>query len=87
MRPVTDVAGAEWARERGSLVDVGLDDGDSLLLPFSPVRFSSMSAGTHGKPAWQGQHNRDVLREILSLDDDDIAKLEADRVIVERRPG
>jgi CoA:oxalate CoA-transferase len=84
MQPVTDAATDEWARERGALVDVGDARGDPLLLPRSPFRFSEADAGTSGRPAWQGRHNRDVLRELLGLDDDEIDRLERDRVLVER---
>jgi crotonobetainyl-CoA:carnitine CoA-transferase CaiB-like acyl-CoA transferase len=55
-----------------------------LLLPRSPFRFSEASAGTNGRPAWQGQHNREVLREVLAMSDDAIDKLEADGVLVSR---
>jgi crotonobetainyl-CoA:carnitine CoA-transferase CaiB-like acyl-CoA transferase len=86
MRPLTDVATAKWANERGALVDVGDDAGGPLRLPRSPFRFSAASAGTSGRPAWQGQHNREVLREVLGMDDRTIDQLRADDVLVERPP-
>src|SRR4051812_12569041 len=61
MRPLTDVNDAAWARDRGALVDVGDQPGAPLRLPRSPFRFSAAAAGTSGRPAWQGQHNREVL--------------------------
>ena len=84
MRPLRDVGTAEWAREREALVDVGGDEGGPLLLPRSPFRFSNASAGTNGRPAWQGQHNREVLRAVLGMSDDAIDRLEADGVLVSR---
>jgi CoA:oxalate CoA-transferase len=86
MRPLTDVGEAQWAEERGALVDVGDEQSGPLRLPRSPFRFSASSAGTTGRPAWQGQHNREVLREVLGFDDDDIARLERDGVLIERPP-
>jgi CoA:oxalate CoA-transferase len=83
MRPLRDVGDAEWASERGALVNVG-DESEPLRLPRSPFRFSDASAGTSGQPAWQGQHNREVLREVLGLSDAAIDRLEADGVLVER---
>jgi crotonobetainyl-CoA:carnitine CoA-transferase CaiB-like acyl-CoA transferase len=83
MRPLVDVADAEWARERGALVDVG-GPGERLRLPYSPFRFSAADAGTRGRPAWQGQHNREVLSELLDLTDDEIDALESDAVLVQR---
>jgi CoA:oxalate CoA-transferase len=84
MRSVTDASTAPWAHERDALVDVGDEHGGPLRLPRSPFRFSAAAAGTSGRPAWQGQHNREVLREILGLADDDLDRLERDGVLVER---
>ena len=55
-----------------------------LRLPRSPFRFSAASAGTTGRPAWQGQHNREVLREVLGMSEPDLDRLERDGVLVER---
>jgi CoA:oxalate CoA-transferase len=86
MRALADVETAAWAQERDALVDVGDDASGALRLPRSAFRFSAASAGTRGRPAWQGQHNREVLRAVLGLDDDTIDGLERDGVLVERRP-
>jgi len=84
MLSLSSVASAEWAHERDALIDVGDARSGPLRLPRSPFRFSAASAGTTGRPAWQGEHNREVLRELLGLDDDEIDELAAERVIVER---
>jgi crotonobetainyl-CoA:carnitine CoA-transferase CaiB-like acyl-CoA transferase len=55
-----------------------------MMLPRSPFRFSQASAGTSGRPAWQGEHNREVLREVLGLSDDQVDALERDGVLVSR---
>jgi crotonobetainyl-CoA:carnitine CoA-transferase CaiB-like acyl-CoA transferase len=57
-----------------------------MRLPRSPFRFSDATVGTTGRPAWQGQHNRDVLREVLGMADADIDALVADGVLIERPP-
>jgi crotonobetainyl-CoA:carnitine CoA-transferase CaiB-like acyl-CoA transferase len=82
MRPLRHVADADWSRARGALVDVG--DDEPMMLPRSPFRFSQASAGTSGRPAWQGEHNREVLREVLGLSDDQVDALERDGVLVSR---
>jgi crotonobetainyl-CoA:carnitine CoA-transferase CaiB-like acyl-CoA transferase len=87
MRPLTDVNTAVWADAREALVDVGNAEGGPLRLPRSPFRFSSATAGTAGHPGWQGQHNREVLREVLELSDEDIDRFEADGVLVSRPPS
>ena len=68
------------------MVDVGDEQSGPLRLPRSPFRFSAASAGTTGTPAWQGQHNREVLTEVLGLSGDVIDRLDRDRVLVERPP-
>jgi CoA:oxalate CoA-transferase len=84
MRPLTDVSAAPWAQEREALVDVGDSQSGPLRLPRSPFRFSAASAGTTGRPAWQGQHNREVMRELLGLSEHDIDRLDRDGVLIER---
>jgi CoA:oxalate CoA-transferase len=84
MRPLADVGAAPWAEDREALVDVGDEHSGPLRLPRSPFRFSAASAGTTGRPAWQGQHNREVLREVLGLTDADVDQLERDGVLVAR---
>jgi CoA:oxalate CoA-transferase len=85
MQPIAEAAGAAWAREREAFVDVGDASAGELRLPRSPFRFSESEAGTSGRPAWQGEHNREVLRALLDLDDDEIDRLYHDGVLVERR--
>jgi crotonobetainyl-CoA:carnitine CoA-transferase CaiB-like acyl-CoA transferase len=84
MRPLANVGVDDWARDREALVDVGDERTGPLRLPRSPFRFSAAAAGTTGRPAWQGQHNREVLRELLRLSDDEIDRFERDGVIVHR---
>jgi len=84
MQPLARAADDEWARERNAFVDVGDDAAGPLRLPRSPFRFSEVDAGTAGRPGWQGQHNRSVLREFLGLSDREIDRLEHDGVLVER---
>jgi crotonobetainyl-CoA:carnitine CoA-transferase CaiB-like acyl-CoA transferase len=87
VKPLTDVHSAAWARVRDALVDVGDENGGPLHLPRSPFRFSAATAGTTGRPGWQGQHNREVLHEVLGLNDDELDRLEADGVLVSRSPS
>jgi crotonobetainyl-CoA:carnitine CoA-transferase CaiB-like acyl-CoA transferase len=86
MKPLREVAEADWAHEREALVDVGGEASEPLLLPRSPFRFSNAIVGTSGRPAWQGEHNREVLREVLGLSDEAVDQLETDAVLVARPP-
>lgn len=84
MQPIAKAADDAWARERDAFVDVGDNRAGALRLPRSPFRFSEGEAGTTGRPAWQGEHNREVLRTLLDLSDDEIDRLHHDGVLVER---
>jgi len=83
MQRLADAPDTDWALDRDAFVDVG-DDTEPLRLPRSPFRFSGADAGTAGRPAWQGQHNRDVLRGLLGMPDAEIDALERDGVLVAR---
>jgi CoA:oxalate CoA-transferase len=84
MQPIAKAGDDAWAHERGALVDVGDDHAGELRLPRSAFRFSEGEVGTTGRPAWQGEHNREVLRAMLDLSDDEIDRLHRERVLVER---
>jgi crotonobetainyl-CoA:carnitine CoA-transferase CaiB-like acyl-CoA transferase len=66
-----------------------LDDrgGGTVRVIDAPWRFSEAEAGVHGVAAYRGEHNREVLREVLALDDARIDALEALGVLSARVPG
>jgi CoA:oxalate CoA-transferase len=52
----------------------------------SPYRFSNATAGVRGVPAFRGEDNESVLRDLLGLSRDDIRRLEDEGVISARVP-
>lgn len=86
VRSIGDAVEDPALAERQPLIDVGRT-GRALRVPRSPFRFSGADAGTRGHPAWQGEHNREVIAALLGLDDEEIAELERDGVLVDRPPG
>jgi crotonobetainyl-CoA:carnitine CoA-transferase CaiB-like acyl-CoA transferase len=86
LRSVSEVCETEWARERGVVVGVS-DRGDGVFrLPNSPWRFASADVGVRGEPRYRGEDNRDVLRSLLAMDDDELDRLEAAGVLSSRLP-
>ena len=83
VRSLVDALAEPWADERGALVDVGAP-GAPIRLPRSPFRFSDADVGTHGRPALQGEHNPEVLGELLGIAADEVATLEDAGVLIRR---
>jgi crotonobetainyl-CoA:carnitine CoA-transferase CaiB-like acyl-CoA transferase len=84
LRTVAEAATSNWAAARGALVDVGDAATGPLELPRSAFRFSSARAGTRGRPAHQGQHNREVLMDVLGMTEGEVASLREAGVLRER---
>jgi crotonobetainyl-CoA:carnitine CoA-transferase CaiB-like acyl-CoA transferase len=87
VRSVAEAGQTTWAKERGAVVEVSDRGGGTLKLPNSPWRFSKADSGVRGEPAYRGEHNRDVLRDWLQMDDARIAALEAQQILSARMPG
>ena len=86
VKSLTDALGEEWASARGAVVDVGDEVTGPVRLPRGPFRFSAVEAGVSGRPAWQGEHNREVLSTVLGLSEARIDTLAAAGVLHERPP-
>lgn len=86
VRTVEEAGSGEWARARGAVVEVDDRSGGRLRLPNSPWRFSDAASGVRGVPAWRGEHNHEVLAELLGLGADQVDALEADGVLSSRPP-
>ncbi len=86
VRSVEEAGAGEWARERGAVVEVDDRAGGRLRLPNSPWRFSGATTGVRGVPAFRGEHNREVLEELLGLGAAEVEALEAAGVLSRRPP-
>lgn len=63
VRTTEELAESEWAEEWGAVVDVDVRNGDTVRLPGPPWRFSGADYVPPAGPAWQGEHNEEILRE------------------------
>jgi crotonobetainyl-CoA:carnitine CoA-transferase CaiB-like acyl-CoA transferase len=87
VRSVAEAGASGWARERGAVVEVDDRSGGRLPLPNSPWRFSGAATGVRGVPAYRGEHNREVLGDLLGLDAAEVDALEAAGVLSSRLPA
>jgi CoA:oxalate CoA-transferase len=68
---------------------VACDDraGGAVRVLNSPYRFSDAAAGVQGRPAFRGEDNREVLRGLLGLGDEEVDVFEATGVLSSRLPS
>jgi CoA:oxalate CoA-transferase len=76
----------EWAQATGAMTEVSDRGSASVSVPSPPWQFSSTQAAIQGPAAYRGEHNREVLRELLGMPDPDIDALETDGVLSARLP-
>jgi CoA:oxalate CoA-transferase len=86
LRTVREIADSEWAEARGAMVAVPDRAGGQVRIPNSPWHFSGADTGVRGRPAYRGEDNRSVLRDLLGLADRELDALEAGGVLVSRLP-
>ncbi len=70
--------------ERGLLREVDDRGGGHLRVIGPPWRFSGAEVGVRGGAPYRGEHNREVLREVLGFDDARIDALESAGILSAR---
>lgn len=86
LKSVRDLAESDWAAERGAIVEIDDRGGGTVRVPNAPWHFTNGRVGTSGYPRYRGEDNREVLGDLLGLDDADLDRLEATGVISSRVP-
>ncbi|MFN2425693.1 MAG: CaiB/BaiF CoA transferase family protein [Candidatus Binatia bacterium] len=77
---------SEQVRARAMTVPCDDRSGGEVPVLNSPYRFSDASAGVHGRPAFRGEHNREVLGQWLDRTPEQLAALEAAGIVSRRVP-
>ncbi|HUF53588.1 MAG TPA: CaiB/BaiF CoA-transferase family protein [Dehalococcoidia bacterium] len=88
--PLNDIPSAAehpQVKAREMLVDVEKPDGLRLRIANTPLKLSRTPAGIQGPPPDLGQDTDDVLRQLLSLSDKEIADLRRNEVVFGPLPG
>jgi crotonobetainyl-CoA:carnitine CoA-transferase CaiB-like acyl-CoA transferase len=86
LRTVDEISHTDWAEARGAVVEVDDRSGGTLRIPNSPWRFSGADTGVRGVPAYRGEHNREVLSELLDVSGPELDRLAAEGVLSSRPP-
>jgi len=86
MRTVPELAATDWAAERGAFVEIDTGRGETITIPQSPWRFQNVDAGVAAFVGYRGQHNREVLTDLLGLSASELDVLETESVISSRPP-
>lgn len=84
--PISEALTGPLAEERGLLVEVDDRRGGTRPLVRPPARFSAVRNEIRGRSATRGEHNHEVLSQLLGYDDERIAKLRERRVISAASP-
>jgi CoA:oxalate CoA-transferase len=81
VKRLADIPDEEWARARGAFVDIPIDD-QSIRIPRSPFRFSRGEAGPRSGASRRGADNRQSLKTLLGLSDQEVDDLEVAGVLL-----
>lgn len=81
VRNVEEVIGDDHLHDRGMLREVEHPALGEIVLQNSPINVASGQAVTPGMPPELGEHNLDVYRELLGLDEDALASLKSSGVV------
>jgi CoA:oxalate CoA-transferase len=84
VRTTQEIAESEWADDWGAIVEVDDRSGGTMRMPGPPWRFSTATLPPPGIPAFQGEHNVELLAE-RNIDPAFIQELRERRVLLSRR--
>lgn len=84
VRTVNEFAKSDWVKEWQAVVHVDDRHGGTLRMPGNPWIFSRSELPPAGVPAYQGEHNEEILKE-LCMPEDRIRDMQQRNMILNRR--
>jgi CoA:oxalate CoA-transferase len=84
VRTINEFAKSDWVKEWNAVVDVDDRAGGSVRMPGNPWIFSESELPIPGTPAYQGEHNEEILKE-LSIPEGEIRDMQQRNVLLSRR--
>ncbi len=84
VRTVNEFADTDWAREWNAVIEVDDRAGGVVRMPGNPWIFSSSKLPSPGAPAYQGEHNEDILGQ-LDIAPEKVSDLQQRGILLSRR--
>ncbi|GJH08266.1 CoA transferase [Caballeronia novacaledonica] len=84
VRSTRELAESEWAADWGAIVNVDDRTGGTMRMPGPPWRFSGATLPQPGIPAFQGEHNIELLKE-RNVDPAMIHELRQRKILLSRK--
>lgn len=84
VRTVNEFAKSDWVREWNAVVEVDDRAGGTVRMPGNPWIFSQSQLPAPGAPAFQGEHNVEILKE-LQIPEEEIGFMQQRNIILSRR--
>jgi crotonobetainyl-CoA:carnitine CoA-transferase CaiB-like acyl-CoA transferase len=84
VRTISQFADSEWVKEWNAVVEIDDRAGATVRMPGNPWIFSRSALPPPGSPAFQGEHNEEILAE-RNIAPDKIADLQKRKVLLSRR--
>jgi CoA:oxalate CoA-transferase len=84
VRTVNEFANSEWVNEWGAVVNVDNRGGSTVRMPGNPWIFSQSELPPAGAPAFQGEHNKEILEE-LRIPEEKICDMQQRSILLSRR--
>ena len=84
VRTIGEFAESDWVKEWNAVVDVDDRGGGRLRMPGNPWIFSRSELPSPGVPAYQGEHNREILHG-MQLSESQVLEMEKRNVLLTRR--
>jgi CoA:oxalate CoA-transferase len=84
VRTTKEFANSDWVREWNAVVEVDDRGGGTVRMPGNPWIFSSSELPAPGSPAFQGEHNEKILKE-LQVPEARIRELQERRILLSPR--
>jgi crotonobetainyl-CoA:carnitine CoA-transferase CaiB-like acyl-CoA transferase len=84
VRSINEFAASDWVKEWNAVVEIDDRAGGTVRMPGNPWIFSRSELPAPGAPAFQGEHNEEILSE-RNLSANEIADLKKRKVLLSRR--